>query len=229
MNFNKSAAQGGGYILNAYESGNVYADNNLSCGGTLSKGGGSFKIDHPLDPENKYLYHSFVESPDMMNVYNGNVQLDENGEATVEMEDWFEALNRDFRYQLTPIGAAAMLYVAEEITGQSFKIAGGVPNMKVSWQVTGIRQDPFANENRIPTEVEKEDINKGKYLHADAWSKVKNKPLVQGVNINEADIESYTEYQSVEKPKTMDLPNKEEMKKLNKLEPKTVREIPENK
>ncbi|HMB90044.1 MAG TPA: hypothetical protein VKP65_04300, partial [Rhodothermales bacterium] len=41
--------------------------------GTLSKGGGSFKIDHPLDPANKYLAHSFVESPDMMNVYNGNV------------------------------------------------------------------------------------------------------------------------------------------------------------
>ena len=51
--------------------------------GNLSKGGGSFKIDHPLDPANKYLYHSFVESPDMMNVYNGNVTTDAKGEATV--------------------------------------------------------------------------------------------------------------------------------------------------
>jgi len=71
--------------------------------GSLSKGGGSFKIDHPLDPENKYLYHSFVESPEMMNVYNGNALLDANGEAWVELPDWFETLNRDFRYQLTCI------------------------------------------------------------------------------------------------------------------------------
>ncbi|MEW6131535.1 MAG: hypothetical protein AB1757_31200, partial [Acidobacteriota bacterium] len=51
--------------------------------GTLSKAGGSFKIDHPLDPENKYLSHSFVESPDMMNIYNGNITTDVNGRAVV--------------------------------------------------------------------------------------------------------------------------------------------------
>lgn len=49
--------------------------------GNLAKGGGLFVIDHPLDPKNKYLYHSFVESPDMMNIYNGNVELDGKGEA----------------------------------------------------------------------------------------------------------------------------------------------------
>lgn len=49
--------------------------------GDLSKAGGSFKIDHPLDPANKYLYHSFVESPDMMNIYNGNVTTDAEGKA----------------------------------------------------------------------------------------------------------------------------------------------------
>jgi hypothetical protein len=69
--------------------------------GVFSKGAGSFKIDHPLDPENRYLYHSFVESPDMMNVYNGNVVTDNDGLAIVTLPDWFEALNKDFRYQLT--------------------------------------------------------------------------------------------------------------------------------
>ena len=72
--------------------------------GNLAKGGGSFKIDHPLDPENKYLYHSFIESPDMMNVYNGNVRTNGAGRATVQMPDYFEDLNRDFRYQLTVLG-----------------------------------------------------------------------------------------------------------------------------
>jgi len=138
--------------------------------GTLSKGGGSFMIDHPLDPTNKYLQHSFVESPDMMNVYNGNIILDGNGEAIVSLPDYFEALNRDFRYQLTAIGAPAPnLYIAEEITGNQFTIAGGEPGMKVSWQVTGIRQDVWADENRIQVEVDKVDQERGKYLYPELF------------------------------------------------------------
>jgi hypothetical protein len=143
-----------------------YFSGNVNITGVLSKGAGSFKIDHPLDPANKYLYHSFVESPDMMNIYNGNVTLDADGEAWVELPDWFEALNRDFRYQLTAIGAPGPdLYVAEEISGNRFKIAGGAPGMKVSWQVTGIRQDPFANAHRIPVEEEKPVRERGFYLY----------------------------------------------------------------
>ncbi len=41
----------------------------------------------------------------MLNVYNGNTLLDINGESVVELPDWFEALNMDYRYQLTAIGA----------------------------------------------------------------------------------------------------------------------------
>jgi len=133
--------------------------------GTLTKAAGSFKIDHPLDPENMYLSHSFVESPDMMNVYNGNVELDGVGEATVRLPDYFDALNRDFRYQLTCIGAFAPVYVAEEISGSSFRIAGGEPGMKVSWMVTGIRQDRYAEENRIQVEQPKTGHALGRYLH----------------------------------------------------------------
>jgi hypothetical protein len=143
-----------------------YFQGRLHVTGTLSKGAGSFKIDHPLDPENKYLYHSFVESPDMMNVYNGNVLLDERGEADVVLPEWFEALNRDYRYQLTPIGAPGPgLHVAQEIEESAFRIAGGSPGLKVSWQVTGIRQDAFAEAHRIPIEEEKPDEERGTYLH----------------------------------------------------------------
>ena len=77
----------------------------VAVNGTLSKSAGSFKIDDPLDPADKYLYHSFVESRDMMDIYNGNITTDGNGEATVTMPAWFQELNRDFRYQLTAIGA----------------------------------------------------------------------------------------------------------------------------
>jgi len=150
--------------------GNGYYAGNLNVTGTLTKGGGSFKIDHPLDPENKYLSHSFVESPDMMNIYNGIVRLDARGEAWVVLPDYFEALNRDYRYQLTSVGAPQpRLYIAREVKGNRFKIAGGKPNAKVSWQLTGIRQDAWANANRIPTEEDKPPQERGTYLHPELY------------------------------------------------------------
>jgi hypothetical protein len=147
-----------------------YFEGDVEITGTLSKSAGSFKIDHPLDPENKYLSHSFVESPDMMNIYNGNVVLDSAGEGWVTLPDWFEALNRDFRYQLTPMGAPGPnLYVAEKINGNQFKIAGGSAGLEVSWQVTGVRQDPYAEAHRIPVEEYKKTSERGKYLNPDLY------------------------------------------------------------
>lgn len=141
---------------------------NLAVTGSISKASGTFKIDHPLDPENKYLYHSFVESPDMMNLYNGIIMLDKNGEAWVELPTYFEALNRNFRYSLTPIGGPAPnLYVAQEISGNRFKIAGGKRSIKVSWMVTGVRQDAYANAHRVKVEELKPAEERGKYLYPD--------------------------------------------------------------
>jgi hypothetical protein len=151
---------------------------NVHVTGTISKGGGSFQIDHPLDPENKYLYHSFVESPDMKNIYDGLVMLDNQGKATVQLPAWFEALNYEFRYQLTPVGAPAPdLYISQEISGNSFAISGGKPGMKVSWMVTGIRHDPFAEKNRIPVEVEKREKEKNLYLYPDAYDQPEEKGI----------------------------------------------------
>jgi hypothetical protein len=162
---------GNSYGVYAYSeySDSLYVEGSAVVTGTLSKGGGSFKIDHPLDPSGKYLYHSFVESPDMMNVYNGTVVLDADGRATVELPDWFEALNRDYRYQLTPIAAPTVVYVSEEIADGKFGISGGNAGQKVSWQVTGIRQDAWANANRIPVEVGKPEEDQGRYLHPELF------------------------------------------------------------
>lgn len=147
-----------------------YFEGSVTITGNLSKASGSFKIDHPLDPANKYLFHSFVESPDMMNVYNGNVTLDDRGRATVKLPDYFEALNKDFRYQLTAIGGPGPnLYIAKEISDGLFEIAGGQPGLKVSWQVTGIRHDPWANKNRIQVEVDKEGQQRGKFIHPELY------------------------------------------------------------
>ena len=148
---------------------------NMNVSGSLSKASGTFMIDHPLDPENKYLYHSFVESPDMMNIYNGMAIADEQGEAVVVMPDWFEALNMEFRYQLTCVGGYAPVYVAEKIKGNRFKIAGATKGLEISWQVTGIRHDAYAEKNRIQVEVEKSETEKGTYLHPEVFGKSADK------------------------------------------------------
>jgi hypothetical protein len=156
-------AEGGPGAVAGYFEGSVYA-----TGGT-SNASGSFMIDHPLDPANKYLYHSIVESPDMMNIYNGNVITDGSGTAVVSMPTWFEALNSDFRYQLTTIGQPAHSWIASEIANQAFTIKTDKPNVKVSWQVTGVRQDAWANAHRIQVEVEKAPADQGHYVHPELF------------------------------------------------------------
>jgi hypothetical protein len=147
---------------------------NLAIVGALSKGSGSFLIDHPLDPANKVLRHSFTESPDMKNIYDGVAILNETGECLINLPDYFQALNKDFRYQLAAIGKPAMLYIKEEIKDNKFLIGGGKPGMKICWQVTGIRKDAYARKHPIVVEEEKGKQGlpkKGEYLHPDAFKR----------------------------------------------------------
>ena len=156
---------GDGDTYGVYSDGDAFVDGDLNVEGAITKGSGTFKIDHPLDPANKYLSHSFVESPDMMNIYNGNVTTDANGVAVVELPDYFEALNRDARYQLTVIGLPVLAYIAEKISANRFTIRTEEPNVEVSWQVTGIRQDAYAAAHPIIVEEEKAMVDRGRYLH----------------------------------------------------------------
>ncbi|SOE23895.1 hypothetical protein SAMN06298216_4269 [Spirosomataceae bacterium TFI 002] len=156
---------------------NTTITGDLTITGSVAKGSGTFKIDHPLDPQNKYLYHSFVESPDMMNVYNGNATTDDNGNVTVTLPEYFEALNMDYRYQLTPIGQFAQAIISEKVLHNQFKIKTDKPNVEVSWQVTGIRNDAFAKQNRVKVSVDKPASEKGTYMHAAAFESVENETL----------------------------------------------------
>jgi hypothetical protein len=206
-----------------------YFGGRVSVTGVLSKGGGSFKIDHPLDPQNKYLYHSFVESPDMKNIYDGVVILDSRGEAEVELADWFEALNKDFRYQLTCIGGHAPVYIAGEVSNNRFRIAGGNPGMKVSWQVTGIRKDAFAEKNRIPVEEDKTGSERGKYLYPKAVGAPESMGLTYEMDqaLQQESMEHNRRSKDEiakqkEKRKSTAVKQKNELSELNKL----VKDIP---
>jgi hypothetical protein len=128
-----SAGYDGIYVLRAGRRAATF-NGDVLVTGYLEKQGGGFKIDHPLDPQNQYLNHSFVESPDMMNIYNGNVILDTNGEAWIELPDWFEALNQDFRYQLTAIGGRDLI----SMWPRKFRtIASRLPAVTRGWRFPG--------------------------------------------------------------------------------------------
>ncbi len=140
----------------------------LKVVGAISKGSGSFLIDHPLDPANKLLYHSFVESPDVKNIYDGVATLDKNGEAMIQLPSYFEALNNNERYLVTPLGQSMPgLYLKRQVFRNRFVIAGGSPNGRISWQVTGIRHDPYILAHPIVPEVWKSantPVKPGEYL-----------------------------------------------------------------
>jgi hypothetical protein len=146
-----------------------------------------FKLDHPLDPENRYLSHACVESSEMKNLYDGVARLDEDGAAWVELPEWFQTLNGDFRYQLTAIGGPAPnLHVAEEISENRFKIAGGDAGMKVCWQVTGTRKDRWAAAHPFEVEQDKREEERGRYLHPSLYDAPEEQSVILGRPIGEA-------------------------------------------
>jgi hypothetical protein len=139
----------------------------LRCG-ILSKNGGTFTIDHPLDPMNKILNHYFVESPEMVNIYRGLVVIGDNGRAVVHLPDYFSALNKDPMVQLTAVGAPEIVYVAEKVSGNSFEI-GGKAGTEVYWTVTGARKDKSAEiiATLMPVEQQKTGDLQGHSLDDD--------------------------------------------------------------
>lgn len=148
----------GAFLGNVGVTGGVY-----TIGGVWSLGAGT-QIDHPLDAANSYLNQAFMESPERKSVLDGVAEVDSTGEAWVEVPAWFAALNGSFRYQLTCLGGFSPVYVADEIAGDRFRIAGGKPGIRVSWQLVGVRQDPWAVANPLKVEEQKPQAEQGKYL-----------------------------------------------------------------
>jgi trimeric autotransporter adhesin len=152
--------------------GDVLIEGNLNVTGAKN-----FKIDHPLDPANKYLYHAAIESSEVLNLYSGNITTDANGEAAIALPDWFEAVNKDFRYQLTVVGAFAQAIIGSKIKNNRFTIKTSQPNVEVSWQVTGARSDPAMLRHPFKVEEEKAAAERGHYLTPEAFGQSQEKSL----------------------------------------------------
>ena len=153
-----------------------YFDGNIEVTGTVFGSAKDFKIDHPLDPANKYLVHASVESSEMMNIYTGNVVTDELGLATVTLPDWFQAENTDFRYQLTVVGGRfAQAIVSKESPTTSSRSTRTPRTCKVSWQITAVRQDAYAKAHPVVVEQEKPASERGFYQHPELYGQPKEK------------------------------------------------------
>jgi len=149
----------------------VYLNGRFAATGTKA-----FQIDHPLQPDTHYLNHFCAEGPEPYNIYRGTVVLDARGEAWVQLPDYFEAINRDPSYHLTPVGAPMPnLHVAIKIQNNRFKIAGGAPGKEVSWRIEAVRNDLWVQRYGYQTEQEKEDA--GKYIHPELYGQPKEKGI----------------------------------------------------
>ncbi|MFN8498527.1 MAG: hypothetical protein U0641_11790 [Anaerolineae bacterium] len=149
-------------------SGNVQATGSII--GSLA----ATKLDDPTAPTQRYLNQAAVTSGEMLTMVNGNVVTDANGDAVVKVPAYVEALSKDFRYQLTTIGQPAQAYVAKELKDGEFVIHTDRPSVKVSWQVSGARNDPYAQSLGWSTVEDKVGADKGTYLHPEAYGQSKS-------------------------------------------------------
>jgi hypothetical protein len=145
-------------------------DGDVHVKGNLSKGTGSFVIDHPLESKKNThkLRHSFIEGPYADNIYRGKTQLS-SGTASINLdsefnmsEGTFEALNREI--QCFTSNETGWSNVRGSVNGNVLTIEcqDSSSSDEISWLVIGERKDPeIMNSNstdengRIITEFEK--------------------------------------------------------------------------
>lgn len=162
-------------------------DNAIILGDLVVSGTKNFRIDHPLDPANKYLNHFSIESNEVLNIYRGTVAFDSEGNAIVQLPVWFDAVNKNASYQLTPIGGYAPIYIAEKIKDGRFVISGGMEGMEVSWAVYAERNDPYLQQHPEAREVEedKSERESGKYLRPDLYDKTSEDAILKAADSKE--------------------------------------------
>jgi hypothetical protein len=145
---------------------------NVHVTGTLSKGAGSFVIDHVLDPENKILRHNLVESPEHLCAYRGKTWLGDHGRATVELPDYFPALTdeQNATVHLTPVGEEPSAVSYRWNDEHSALTVFGAAHAEVDYLVLAARDDPVIHQLARPVEEEKGgEFERGRLLYPEAF------------------------------------------------------------
>ncbi len=162
-----------GAVAGAY---GVFSNGDLGATGVKT-----FSIDHPSDPENKVLKHFSLESNEVLNVYRGTATFDANGNATIQLPEYFSDINRNVSYQLTPVGAYMPLFVKTKVdNNQSFVVSGGIEGKEVSWAVYAERNDLYLQKHpeKRDVEVEKREGQKGSYFMPHLYDQDDSKKLL---------------------------------------------------
>ncbi len=146
-----------------------YFVGDINVEGSIVKAASTLAIDHPTDPDNKFLQQSEIVSDNQAAIYSGNITLGSDGSAIVQLPDYLESFCGDFRYQLTCVGGYAPVYVSSKVANSRFAIAGGTSGLEVSWQITGIRADKYALAHPLEVEKRKTVSEQGKYLHPELY------------------------------------------------------------
>ncbi|MFK3663930.1 hypothetical protein ACI2JN_01550 [Ochrobactrum teleogrylli] len=158
------AAYGPSVLVSPHNGGTTYSyfvftwQGNLYVPGALSKGSGTFLIDHPLDPYNKDLAHGFVEAPRYDLIYRGTSRL-VGGRATIDIDAASDMTSGTFA-ALTTNAVVTSLQNQDgfarlrpgPITGGSFEIIceNDACTDLVSWVVIAERNDPFVKSGSDP-------------------------------------------------------------------------------
>lgn len=215
-----------GYTTNVIFGYGVYSFGDLgTTGNTYATGIKFFRMDHPLDPANKYLRHASIESNEILNLYRGKEIFDANGKAIVELPDYFDAINKNASYQLTPIGAAMPnLFIEKEIENGTFVIAGGVAGKKVSWQLTAERNDPYLQQNPEHRVMEVDKGNeRGTYLTPELYG-VSDELSTRIRNRSRSSQRKTTDASNSHAIKELEINNKKDNLKSEVLDPQEILE-----
>lgn len=170
ITFDNAASGTAGNDITWSERMRINASGNVSISGALSKGSGSFRIDHPLPEktDTHHLVHSFVEAPQADLIYRGTATLS-SGTATVNLDTasrmtdgTFVALNTNV--QAFTSNESGWDAVRGSVSGNVLTIAStdDTSTATVSWMVVGERKDQHMidadwtdSKGRVITEPEK--------------------------------------------------------------------------
>ena len=152
-----------------------YFDGDVFVSGDLDMTTAAVAVDHPDDPGGQWYRRALVGAFEEVTVISGNARTGAGGRVAVRVSDLFARMHKDFRYQLTPLGETSKLFVSRQLTGGRFTIQADRAGLDVSWQITGVRNDPAAK--RFAVTSRKTGGQRGRYVAPELYGQPPSRSL----------------------------------------------------